>query len=120
MRPEELDAMIELALETLAKGDRVEVARLIREIAHRWPQAPALCICFSITNAAFRLENLIEGNGTRNVSRLAYKLAAISAADILALETLHRRRVLCDDLLFYWQRTDPYFLNIEHNVDSLC
>ena len=119
MRTKELDAMIEFSLETLAKGDKVEVARLVKTMTFKWPQAPALSVCFAITNSAFRLESMFDGASAQKASNLAYKLAAILASDVLALEVLHRRQVLCNDLAFYWERTDPYFLNIEYSAESM-
>lgn len=112
MRLTDLDLMTEFALERLASNDRGRINALVRQMAEKWPHLPALGICFSITQAASTLESFISDQSSERSASRAYKLAALVAADVLALEAMGGRSVTGHDLLHYWQRLDPFFLKI--------
>lgn len=106
----DLDCMIEFAIEDLATGEADKITSLVRRMAERWPTQPALSLCFALTNAASRLEALIAGPATDRAAVRAYKLAALVAADILLLDHLGGRRPTANDLLHFWRRLDPPYL----------
>lgn len=107
-----LDRMIAFATEALASEDPRRVGALVRTMALRWPRERALTVSFALTAAASGIEDmLVTGQSETAVSR-AYKLAALVAADVLAIETAGRKRARANDLLIYWRRTDPYFLDL--------
>ncbi|MBY6117490.1 hypothetical protein KUW09_25070 [Mameliella alba] len=104
--------MTEFAIEALSSNDAKQISALVRRMVEKWPQLPALSITFAITSAAAHLETLFADIQTERSAARAYKLAALVASDILALEAMGGRPIMCHDLLHYWQRMDPYFLKL--------
>jgi hypothetical protein len=107
-----LDLMTDFAVEALASGDRDRIGGLVRALAQRWPNEKALCISFALTSAAAHIEDLMQARAADQAPARAYKLAALAAADILAVEALGRAPARGHDLLHFWRRVDPYFLNL--------
>ena len=105
-----LDQMVSFATEALASGDDVRISRLVRDLATEWPQEPALSISFALTSAASALEEILsEHQGPVN---RAYRMAALAAADILAVEAMGQSPAKTENLLHFWRRVDPYFLKV--------
>ncbi len=105
-----IDLMIEYSVAVLATGDAKRTCALVRDLARKWPREKALSICFAITSAASQFEDLVKGQAAP--AALAYKLSALVAADILAIEALGRQPATGQDLLHFWRRVDPYFFEI--------
>ena len=110
MVPGHLDQMIEECVEVLAGEDVGEIKMLARHLAVRWPNEPALAICFALTSGASHLEDQFQDQVSR--THIAYKLAAIIAADIFALESMGQVPAKGQDLLHFWRRTEPYFFSL--------
>lgn len=105
-----LDQMTEQALEVLAGDDPAKMRRLVRDMAHGFSSDPALAIAFALTSAASALEDMVrDENGA---AARAYKLSALVAADVMAVQAMGKQEVLGQDLLYFWRRVDPYFLKI--------
>ncbi|MCB1354955.1 MAG: hypothetical protein KDK53_00115 [Maritimibacter sp.] len=105
--------MIAFALEELASGSEARRRGLVRHLCLRWPEAPALSVVFAMTSAAATLEDNIRRNAdATNAAPLAYRLAAILAADIYAVESMGQKPATAEDLLHFWRRVDSYFLDI--------
>jgi len=103
-----LDQMTEFALEVLANGDPNQVRGLVRGLAQNYATEPALAIAFALTSAASNLEDMVrDDTGT---AAKAYKMSALVAADIMAVESMGRKNAKGQDLLYFWRRVDPYFL----------
>ena len=112
MPESELDRMIEVAVERLAQSNPQNSRKLVRDLANAWPNEPALSIVFAVTSAAASLEDMIDTPKSLRSAQLGYKLAALMSADVFALEAMGRRPALGRDLLHFWRRVDPYFLEI--------
>lgn len=112
MRESELDRMIELAVERLAQSDPQNSRKLVRDLATAWPNEPALSIAFALTSAAASLEDMVDTPKAARSAQLGYKLSALMSADIFALEAMGQNPALGQDLLHFWRRVDPYFLDI--------
>lgn len=112
MHSGQLDLMIEFAVGELASGDSRRVGALVRRLAETWPSEKALAIGFALTSAASALEDMMAGEESRAAASRAYKLAALVAADILAVEALGQVPATGQHLLHYWRRSDPYFLEV--------
>ncbi len=107
-----VDQMIEFSVAELASGDGRRIGALVRSLANRWPDDKALLIAFALTSAAgLTADFLRSGPGDGSPER-AYKLAALVAADVLAVESLGQSPVRGRHLLQFWRRVDPYFLNL--------
>lgn len=107
-----LDLMIEFAVACLAGEDHREIGKMVREMAKRWPNEPALGLVFSITSAAASLEDLVDSETSRSASQRGYQLAALVAADVYAIEAMGQTPAVGQDLLHFWRRADPYFLEL--------
>ena len=106
-----LDLMIAHAVKGLASGDRRAIGGLVRDLALRWPNEKALMICFALTSASSHVEDISQNADPAGSPAFGYKLSALVAADILAIEALGRVPATGQDLLHFWRRVDPYFLN---------
>jgi len=103
-----LDQMTEFALEVLAHGDPDRVRGLVRDLAQTYATESALAIAFALTSAASNLEDMVRDEA--GVASRAYKMSALVAADIMAVQAMGRSDVKGQDLLHFWRRVDPYFL----------
>ncbi len=110
VRQSRLDEIIDASLATLASGDATAIGGLVRTLAARWPDEPALAICFALTSAAFQLEEQFADQKTS--SQLAYRIAALLAADVFALESMGQIPTKGHHLLKLWRREDPYFIEL--------
>lgn len=110
MHQETLELMIEFAVAELASGDLTRIGRIVRTLAQLYPDEKALLLCFALTSAAAAVEDVIRGADGPNAPSPGYKLSALVAADILAVEAITNRSARALDLLHFWRRVDPYFL----------
>jgi hypothetical protein len=105
-----LDRMTEFAMEELLSGDRDRARALIRTMAERWPDEPALALAFAVTSATQGIEAVFEGAGSRAAIPLGYRLSALVSADVHAVQSMGQVPALAEDLLHFWRRVDPAFL----------
>ena len=110
MKAGTLDEMTDYAVEVLATGESTKIGALVREMASNWPNEPALSVSFAICSAAANLTDLMKNQ--QAVASTAYKLAALVAADTLAIEQTLESSAKTQHLLQYWRRVDPYFLEL--------
>ena len=102
-----LDAMIVAASEALG-SERVPMSDLVMSLATRWPNEPALSVCFALTSAAADLEDLLDQRAT---VAAAYRAAALVAADILAIEAMGQQPATGHHLLHFWRRAGLGYLD---------
>lgn len=110
MRPDVLDQMLALALEQVTVGDESAIKSLVRDMARRWPEEKALAVSFALSSAAAEVDEILSLSNPAIGPGVAYRVAALVAADVLAIEALGRQPALCRDLLQFWRRVDPWFL----------
>ena len=111
MRQGTTDLMIEYAVACLAAEDHRDIRKMVREMAQAWPNEAALGIAFAITSAASTFEDMVDTPTSAHSTRLGYRMAALVAADIYAIEAMGQIPAKGQDLLHFWRRVDPYFLN---------
>ncbi len=108
-----IDDIVEYALSELLSGSDRRRRALVRNLCGRWPDQPALEIVFALTSAASRIEdNLDRESSSAEIATYGYRLAALLAADVFAVESMRKTLVKADDLLHFWRRVDPYFLEL--------
>jgi hypothetical protein len=108
-----IDNIIEFALEELLSGSDGRRRAMVRRMCEVWPDVPALSIVFAVTSAAARFEdNFSRGSDTERLAAFAYRLAALLAADVYAVESMGHRPAKANDLLHFWRRVDPWFLEL--------
>jgi len=104
--------MTEFALARLMAGGDGWRA-LVRELASRWPDAPALEIVLVLSAAAEAIGDLfVPTDDARSPAPLAWRLAALVACDVHAMARLGLPHDTAADLLAYWRVHDPYFLEL--------
>ena len=106
-----LDEMTAFAAESLMSDDKARIRQIVRSLARRWPEEPALGLCFALTSAASEIEDLLGRDPVRPEAHMGYRMAALVAADVLAVEAMGNRPAKARDLLWFWRRVDPYFLD---------
>jgi hypothetical protein len=85
---------------------------MVRRMCNAWPTEPALSVVFAMTNAGSMVEDTFrqrEGGGN---AAFAYRMAALLAADVYALESMGYKSPRAHDLLHFWRRVDPFFLDL--------
>ncbi len=108
-----IDEMIEYALEELMAGEDGRRRGLVRHMCLKFPSEPALSLVFALTSAGAMIEdNLVRDGESGDVAPLAYKLAAVLAGDIYAVESMGHQPARTRDLLHFWRRVDGYFLEL--------
>lgn len=86
---------------------------LVRDLAQLWPATPALELSFVLVSAAERLlASDPRPAGVETQARHAYKLAALLALDVYAMQVADRDGPTAADLHRYWTDVDPYFLRL--------
>lgn len=85
----EIDELCAFVLDRLAQpaGDPARAAQdLIDHLARLRPDAPALCPVLPLAMAAAALEGMLEGPEPRRAAQGAWRMAALIAAEVLALQ----------------------------------
>lgn len=108
-----IDEMIECALEELLSGSDERRRGLVRHMCLKFPSEPALALVFSLTSAGSMIEdNLVRNGDPGGVANFAYKIGALLAGDVFAVESLGHKPARTRDLLHFWRRVDSYFLDL--------
>ena len=97
------------AAEVLARRRHEEIAGLVGELARAWPEEPALFISLALTEAAGNLEDNLASEASLRIAMDGYRLAALVAADVAALEAMGILPASGRHLLIFWRRIDPTF-----------
>lgn len=105
-----LDQMIATAAEALAGASPGGLQTLVLKLATHWPNEPALAICFALTSAAAEVEDLLAEQD--KAAKATYRMAALVAADILAVEAMGQQPARAHHLLHFWRRAGPGYLNL--------
>lgn len=104
----ELDQMVAYAVAALASGNAKRTQTIVRDLAEDWPSQPALSVSFALTSAAAELEK--STGGCPKAANAAFRLAALVAADIMAIQSMGQNNAKAKHLLHFWRRVDPFFL----------
>lgn len=108
-----LDLMIEFAMEELLSGDGQRKRSMVRRMAERWPDEPALALVFAVTSATEAIEDSFGAAAAQDpVVPLGYRLSALISADVHAVQSMGQIPSFAQDLLHFWRRVDPLFLRL--------
>ncbi|SHI98159.1 hypothetical protein [Wenxinia saemankumensis] len=109
-----LDEMIEFAMEALLSGEPLRRRRVVRDLAHRWPDESAHAISFALTSATALIEDTFRDAANHDpVVPLGYRLSALISADIHAIQAMGQSPARAGDLLHFWRRADPGYLDVQ-------
>ncbi|MCV2882303.1 hypothetical protein [Actibacterium sp. XHP0104] len=107
-----IDEMTEDALRGLLSGAQ-GWRGVVRDLAARFPAAPPQAMIFALTSAGSGIESSFAPDSAAHpASNRAYRLAALVAADLYAMQIVGARAETLADLLAYWRRHDDYFLTL--------
>ena len=85
---------------------------LVRDLVARWPEADPLDLVLTLVDAAAAIEHTFAaGSHAREGAAHGYRLAALLALDLHAMQRLGMRSTAASDLVAYWQ-IDNYFLRL--------
>lgn len=108
-----IDDMTAFAVQALLSSDNGDRLGVVRTLATKWPNQPALAVVFALTSAASHIESQIDTASDRERRAfLGYRLAAVLAGDVHALRSMGNTDPKSHDLLHFWRRVDPYFLEL--------
>lgn len=110
MRQSTTDLMVEYAVACLAADDHHRINVMVANMARSWPNEAALGIAFAITTAASSYEDTVDTRNSKQSAQRGYRMAALVAADVYAIEAMGQFPAKAQDLLHFWRRVDPYFL----------
>lgn len=103
-----LDEMVLFSLDEILSESEGRQKGLVRKMCLRWPNEPALSICFALCLAASSLEdNFSEVHDGIVLARKTWTMAGLFAADVYAAECIWNRRALAIDITHFWRRMDP-------------
>lgn len=111
MERTEAETRTDFAVERLLTGDSQSRRLLVRDLAERWPGTRAMALVFTLTDAAAHIEAMLDSETeSRQAAFHGYRLAALLAADVYAIELTQGAPVMAQDLWRYWNESDPFFL----------
>lgn len=106
--------MIEFAMEALLSGNAQRKRAMVRLMAERWPEEPALALVYAVTAATEAIEDSFGGAAVPDpVIPLGYRLSALISADVHAVQSMGQVPSFAEDLLHFWRRVDPLFLRLQ-------
>ncbi len=109
-----LDLMIEFAMEELLSGSGQRKRAMVRRMAEKWPDEPALALVYAVTSATEAIEDSFGDAATIDpVIPLGYRLSALISADVHAVQSMGQIPSVAEDLLHFWRRVDPLFLRLQ-------
>lgn len=109
-----IDLMIEFVMEELMSGSASRKQAMVRNLAQRWPDQPALSLVFAVTTATATIEDSFPDAIKEDpVIPLGYRLSALISADVHAVQSMGQIPSLAKDLLHFWRRVDPKFLRLQ-------
>lgn len=109
---DEIDDMTGFAIERLmASSDSWR--SVVRDMVARAPDAPPMELVLALVSAAEAIAGLFGPNGpAREAAAQGWRLAALLALDIHAMERMGHPNARAADCLAYWRAHDRFFLDL--------
>ena len=100
-------------MEELLSGNPGRRRAMVRRMAERWPEEPALALVYAVTSATEMIEDTFAERAAADpIVPLGYRLSALISADVHAIQSMGQVPSVAEDLLHFWRRVDPLFLRI--------
>ena len=107
-----LNEMTSYALHELETKKLKNYGILVICMCKKWPNAPALSIVYSLTYVAVTLGKDKKRKKSLGARKdIVFKMAALVAADIYAVEGIRQAPAKASDLLYFWRRIEPLYFN---------
>lgn len=108
----QIDTMIDFAIERISGGPN-GYRCVVRDLAKNWPDVTGAQLVFVLVSAAHAIERVFgTGSDPANEVQQTFRLTALLASDLFALQQLGNFAPTSRDLTNYWQSHDPYFLEL--------
>lgn len=105
--------MIEFSMEELLSGSDLRRRQMVRRMAERWREQPALAMVYALTSATQAIEDSFGAAAADDpVIPLGFRLSALLSADVHALQAMGQIPAVAEDLLHFWRRVDPVWLRL--------
>lgn len=109
---EHIDHMIDFAIVSVSNGPNGPHAT-VSELARRWPDETGLQLVYTLVSAATAIEQVFSGDQEEHVEAAqTMRMAALLASDLYAMQQLGFSAPTGRDLFRYWERYDPFFLEV--------
>ena len=112
MSLQQIDKMIDFAIAQVS--DTPDGYRaVVRELAAKWPDVTGAQIVFVLVSAAHAIERVFDAVPEPRVEvQQTFRVAALLASDLFALQKRGNFAPSGRDLTSYWRESDPFFLNL--------
>ena len=112
MSLQQIDTMIDYTIAQVS--DTPEGYRaVVRELVSRWPDVTGAQTVFVLVSAAHAIEQVFGHTPeSRPEIQQTFRVAALLASDLYALQMRGNFAPTGRDLLTYWRDSDPFFLNL--------
>lgn len=109
---QQIDDMIDFAIERVSSGSD-GYRSVVRDLAQNWPNVTGAQMVFALVSAAHAIERVF-GSTTEpsNDVNQTFRVAALLASDLFALQQIGNFAPTGRDLSAYWHSNDPYFLTL--------
>ncbi|WP_298257857.1 hypothetical protein [uncultured Litoreibacter sp.] len=112
MSLQQIDTMIDFVIARISDTPNGYRA-VVRDMATQWPDVTGAQIVFVLVSAAHAFERVFEvPSEPRTEVQQTFRIAALLASDLFALQQRSNFAPTGRDLLSYWQESDPYFLTL--------
>lgn len=104
--------MIDFAIARISHGPEGYRA-VVRDMATEWPDVTGAQLVFVLVSAAHAVEQVFGGAlDPRAEVQQTFRLAALLASDLFALQQQGNYAPTGRDMTAYWRANDPYFLEL--------
>ena len=112
MSLQQIDAMIDFAIAQVS--DTPDGYRaVVRDMAEKWPDVTGAQIVFVLVSAAHAIERVFgAAPEPRAEVQQTFRVAALLASDLFALQRRGNFAPSGRDLTAYWHENDPFFLTL--------
>ena len=112
MSLQQIDRMIDFAIARIS--DTPDGYRpVVRELALEWPDVSGAQIVFVLVSSAHAIERVFDAaNEPRAEVQQTFRIAALLASDLFAMQKRSNFAPTGRDLMSYWKENDPFFLNL--------
>lgn len=86
---------------------------VVRGLAEKWPDVTGAQIVFVLVSAAHAIERVFDAAPEpRSEVQQTFRVAALLASDLFALQKCGNFTPVGCDLTAYWRENDPFFLKL--------
>lgn len=109
---QQIDTMIDFAIAQVS--DTPDGYRaIVRDLAKKWPDVTGAQMVFVLVSTAHAIERVFDAAPEpRTEVQQTFRIAALLASDLFALQNRGNFAPTGQDLTTYWREIDPFFLNL--------